>query len=312
MPSEQLVVSLPTDRLQLAARIDAGIELKLNWEDYDVLSGDRGLLDLLAAADVAPDRLASVHLSPGLRTRGREIGMAATRENVGAITDFVQEQLRDVPDPFLVLHTPRKFEYDDHLSLLATLCELLDHDVAIENPPGTSYWSTPEQLAFFGFVGATGDDWDDLYLTVDSAHLPQPRREPDRIDEEVVETLFDRVARSAKGDASTVREAYLEYLRGNVESFGPSGAPRRPEGGWMALLNALVLAGDRVKSVHFNDPEDDGTPDLTHQRDRFALASIREILRSEEIYVVLEPDEEEYERPRALRRRVEEIDAWLS
>lgn len=80
----------------------------------------------------------------------------------------------------------------------------------------------------------------------------------------------------------------------------------------MPLLNTLVLAGDRVKSIHFNDPVNDGTPDVEHQRGQPVLQSIRQIIRSENIHVVLEPDKVEFEQPRNLGQRAEAIKDWLS
>lgn len=144
MGSDQLVISLPTDHLSLATRIDIGVELKLNWEDYEILSGKRELETVLSEAGVDPGQITSVHLPPGLRTRGKDIGMAATQENVGSINDFVQGQLHELSDVFLVMHTPRKFDYHEHLSLFSTLCDLTGFEICIENPPGTSFWSNPK------------------------------------------------------------------------------------------------------------------------------------------------------------------------
>ena len=312
MGSDQLVISLPTDHLSLANRFDIGVELKLNWEDYELLSGKRDLGGILTEAGIDPGQITSVHLPPGLRTRGKDIGMAATQENVGSINDFVQGQLQELSDVFLVMHTPRKFDYDEHLSLLSTLCDLTGFEISIENPPGTSYWSKPEDIAFFGYAGATDDRWTDLYLTIDSAHFSNPRQNPDQIKEDAVETLFDRVNRSVNADITTIRKEYRRYLDSSIAAPTPHDTELCSEKSWMSLLNTLMLAGERVKSIHFNDPNDDGTPDIEHQRGQPTLQSIREIIRSENIHVVLEPDKEEFEQPRKLGQRTEAIKDWLS
>lgn len=311
MASERLVVSLSTNHLPFAAQLETGIELKLNWQDYELLSGERKLREVLSNSGVSLEQIKSIHLPPGLRTRGKDIGMAATQENVGSINDFIQGQLQDISNAHLVMHTPRKFDFDDHLSLLATLCNLTNRDISIENPPGTSYWRTPEDIAFFGYVGATADNWADLYLTIDSAHLPHPRRRPEEIKKEAVETLFARIDQSVETDTHTIREEYMDYLDENITTLTPSEPEQFATDDWMPLLNTLVLAGNRVKSIHFNDPDNDGTPDLTHQREQSSLQAIREIIQSEHIYVVLEPDEEEFEQPHRLQQQVDEIANWL-
>lgn len=81
--------------------------------------------------------------------------MAATEANIGSITDFVHDQLRDIPETFLVLHPPMKFGYDSQLKLPEKLCNLMKREISIENPPDDSYWYRPEEIAFFGFAGIT-------------------------------------------------------------------------------------------------------------------------------------------------------------
>lgn len=303
------LVSIPARRLDVASAIDADIEVKLDWEDYELLAGERLLVEELDEAAVAPDRVASVHLPPGVRTRGRKIGMAATDANVGAIVDFVHAQLSDLANPFLVMHPPRSFAYGDQLSLLSRLCSLTGHEITIENLPDASYWFTPEDIAFFGFVGATFNEWTDLYVTIDSKHLPSGRPPGDAIDWEAVDTIFERFEGDAGMDTAALRKAFGGHLTRAVA--GHRLDAELADDGWSPLVTALVLCGERVKSVHFNDPGVDGVPDLDGHGSPPNLDVVRELVLEHDIHLVLEPDREAFEQMDELVRRFESIRAWL-
>lgn len=315
MPSltdDRLLLSVPASRLDITSAFDYRVELKFDWEDYEILSGERGLPDALDDAAVDPTRVISVHLPPGVRTRGRAIGMAATDANLGTIVDFVHDQLSELPHAFLVMHPPRKFDYGDQLTLLSKLCDLTGHEISIENPPDDSFWYTPEDIAFFGFVGATYPDWENLYVTIDSAHLPTARSPDDPIDRDAISDLVCRLEGLQGLDVASLEKAYTGHLAGNVAEFRPEGIDRLENDAWTPLLNALLLTADRTKSVHFNDPVEDGIPDLAGHRGQSTLEVIREIARNEDIYLVLEPDREMFDRPDELSRRVDAVDSWLN
>lgn len=307
----KLLTSIPARRLELASRIGTDIELKLDWEDYSLLSNERSLLDALQEANLAPDRVRSVHLPPGLKTRGRKIGMAATRANVGAILDFVHAQLADLPDAFLVMHPPREFDFGDQLTLLKELCELTGREITIENPPDASYWYTPEDIAFFSFLGATYDDWSQLYVTVDSKHLPADRSLDDAIDDEAMSVLYDRLCDSIGQDVEGLWKAFNGDLVGNVSEFRSDDLESHPPSGWSPLLNTLVLSGPQVKSVHFNDPIEDGIPDLDGHNRSETLDAVRELVLAQEIFIVLEANRELFDRPNEFVERVAAVDQWL-
>lgn len=308
--SSRILTSIPASQIDVATVIDTDIELKLDWEDYDILSGERSLLEALDDAGVDPDRIASVHLPPGVKTRGRNIGMAATEANVGAILDFVHAQLEGLQDVFLVMHPPRQFDYVDQLSLFNELCELTGHQITIENPPDESYWYTPEDIAFFGFVGATYSDWEDLFVTVDSAHLPAGRSPADPIDRDAVEAILDRIDDVQGMDRVAIEKAFSSHLRRGVAEHRPEMADRLADDPWSPLLNVLVLTSGRVKSVHFNDPVEDGVPELDNHGVPPVLDTIREIIHAEDIHVVIEPDRETFDRPEVLERQVDAIASW--
>lgn len=306
-----ILLSVPVSSLEVATIVDVDIELKFDWEDFDILSGERHLLDVLQSVGVDQSRVASIHLPPGVKTRGRDIGMAATEANVGAILDFVHAQLAEFSDAFLVMHPPRAFDYGDQLSLFSRLCDLSGHRITIENPPGESYWSTPEDIAFFGFVGETYPDWSNLYVTVDSKHLPAGQPPANPLDPDAVEDLFDRMEDIEGLDVASLRKAFGGHLVNIINRRRPKDADCLPTDGWAPLLNTLVLTGARVSSIHFNDPVDDGIPDLDGHETSPTLAAVRELLYEADASTVLEPNRGTYNHPDELRRSVESVREWL-
>lgn len=128
-------VSLPLDKLPLAQHLPTPIELKLNWEDYPVLSGDRSLQSVCSHHDINADDVVTIHLPPGTTTRGREIGMAATRENVGTVKAFVATQLDPwLPTVPLVLHPAKQVNLDQYLPVLQQYHAVTRHPIRIETP----------------------------------------------------------------------------------------------------------------------------------------------------------------------------------
>lgn len=170
MPTIAISLSIP--RLGDAAALDIPIELKLNWEDYPILSRERALDAVLDEHDISPDQLHAVHLPPGTETRGREIGMAATRNNVGTVQQFTATQLANVPDIPLVMHPVKRFDRDQYLPVLQQYRHVTGHPIYLENMSARSAdLHTVDDLR--AFSAAIADrDMDCLQFVVDTAHLP--------------------------------------------------------------------------------------------------------------------------------------------
>lgn len=322
------VISLHPDELELASTEDWNIELKLDWEDMTGETGpDREISDLLEENNIDKEQLVDVHLPPG--TSSSNPGMSATRENIGAITDFSYNQLSGLADPFMTTHPPKKFRYLDQLWVFHDLFENMEHEVSIENTSDESDWYTPEAVAFFGFVGDQYSSFDNLSLTIDSAHLPQddyvhqnfdqfynPDNQQVRdlmneaeasnewlfeIDYDRVEDIVQDINEDLGEEDNTFPTQYLSYMGKNfqdaVESYFPdeeglitndslTGDPYLP------LLRTLSMTGERVKSVHLNDPERNDVPTLDDYRDSEALQKSIEYLNDNDTYIVLEPETE--------------------
>ncbi|MFC7081276.1 hypothetical protein [Halorussus caseinilyticus] len=171
-----IAVSLPPDRLSVAARVPGAVELKFSWDHRDLLVGESDLDARLDASGVEAHRIASVHLPPGTETRGDEVGMALTAANRGTIVDFVHGQLDRLRAATLVAHPPKKSGYDDAIPLLSNLLELTNREISVENTAVESPWHTPEDLGFVASLARRYRPLSDLRLTVDSAHLPAKGR----------------------------------------------------------------------------------------------------------------------------------------
>lgn len=323
---DNLVISLHPDELELASSEDWNIELKLDWKDMTgEAHSDKKIIDLLEKNDIEEDQLVDVHLPPG--TSHSNPGMSAIRENIGPITDFSYNQLAGLDDAFVTTHPPKKFRYLDQLWTLHDLLENLNRDLSIENTSDKSDWYTPEAAAFFGFAGENYSSFDQLYLTVDSAHLPQDDYVNQNFDhyydpeDEEVRALMEDADISDEWlfevDYSRVREIvteingdleekdrvfpteYLAFMGRNfqdtVENYFPD------EGGiitnnaltgdtYLPLLRTLSMTGERVKSVHLNDPVRNDIPTEEDYRDSEALQASIEYLNDHDTYVVLEPE----------------------
>jgi hypothetical protein len=200
MNTEYLLLSLSPDKLDVAHGRDHGIELKFDWEHRDLLLGDRSLAACIDEAGIDPDRIASVHVPPGTETRGDEVGMALTPANRGTIVDFVHDQLDVVPEAYLTAHPPKDFEYVAQLELIAEIASVTGREISVENTSVESDWYSPEAMAFIAYVTNHVDRFDDIYLTIDSGHLPtenpQHCQVPLDVDEAAIEELRSRIERS--------------------------------------------------------------------------------------------------------------------
>jgi len=283
MQSHRVLLSLRPDKLQIAQQVDAGVELKLDREDADLVTGDRDLAAFLNEYDMPQEQLVSVHPPPG--TRGRQTDTTVTRDNVGNVIRFNDTQLQAVTPEFVVLHTDRRIDVRDHLFTLQEMAASLDVPLAVENPPGKSYWKTPEDHAFFAYTATTADTpW---YLTVDTYHLDDSLPSG-FVDEGALEGVVERA--TDDGLSEDAMERFREYVTARAAEAPISDIDAVRDDPWLPTLRTLVLAGDQVQSLHFNDPDDDGVPDLTHV-DSPVLDMVFDWVARHDINLVLEPDE---------------------
>lgn len=276
------VLSAPLPYLEQAAALPYPVEIKLNWEDHAVLIGEQGFDEVLAEADVAPKQVASVHLPPGTETRGRDVGMALTAANTRQITEFVFSQLDVVPDADLTVHPPKQEAYSQFLQRAAELSEVTGRCLSMENMSVESYVYTPEDLAFIGCVTEHYEPAQNVFLTVDTAHLPAVTGlEPDA---DRLQAVADRVNTDGCELVPELGMRLEEFLQS--DEVVPSVEQRDP---WLPTLQTLVLTGSRVSSLHFNDPVTDGVPELEAGHISPVLETVFEYVRRHEICVVLEP-----------------------
>lgn len=325
---QSLAISLHPDELELASTEDWSIELKLDWEDMDgETSSDKKISDLLNEHSISKDQLVDVHLPPG--TSSSNPGMSATRENIGAITDFSYNQLSGLEDPFMTTHPPKKFRYLDQLWVFHDLFENMEQEISIENTSDESDWYTPEAAAFFGFAGEQYSSFDNLFLTIDSAHLPQddyvnqnfdqyydPSNQQVKdlmekaeasekwlfeVDYDRVEDIVQEINDDLDGRDNIFPTQYLSYIGRNfqdtVESYFPDEEGVITNNSltgdpYLPLLRTLSMTGGRVKSVHLNDPERNDVPTMEDYRDSEALQRSIQYLNDNETYIVLEPETE--------------------
>ncbi len=278
----RVLVSVTPDELDVASQYDFDVELDLDWGHERLLTGKDSLIERLAAYDVAPEQVKSIHLPPGTRTRGSRVGMAATPANRGAVGDFVHGQLGEFDDPFLVMHPDKDLSYTEQLPLLATYTDITGHDIAIENTASADHWRTPEDLAFYAWAAEERPELDRLHLTVDSAHFPSASREADGYDHDAADHVC-----TALGDAySDVADDYLSFL----EERAPDGVEVAAGDPYQPLARTLALAGDRVQSVHFNDPETNNLPRLRSRHEDGGAYAAVEAMAEHDVYTVLKPD----------------------
>lgn len=308
--ADRVLVSVTTDELDVAGRYGFDIELDLNWEDKQLLSGEQPLSGTLAEYDVVPEQVRSVHVPPGTRTRGDAIGMAATYDNVGPVADFVHGQIEDCPEAFLVMHPDKELSYTDQLPLLATYTELTGREIAVENTKSADHWHTPEDMAFYAWAADEREELDDLYLTVDSAHFPPDDRSDGLVDPAGRAALRDEVADEYRAAAADY-EAFLEGRAIEHADIGErygmdADDPYRP------LVRTLALAGDRVRSVHFNDPETNDLPTLTSPAAEPGLYTALDLMEENDIYTVLKPDHDTFDDPHDLWQTVRRTEEAVS
>lgn len=300
-----LRVSLPPELLGLARRRAYSIELKFDWEHREILSGERDLAHVVAEHGIDPDRIRTVHLPPGTRRRGDRIGMAITPANRGAIVEFVHEQLAAIPDATLVAHPPKSFQYGELLSLIEELCSITDRELAIENAAVESDWYSPEQIAFFAVAADADPALDGLGLTIDSAHLPRSTTESPAVDPTAIETLEARL-REEGFELSPVYEQRV--LDRSPPEWWPSGVTAGDP--YAPLLTTLWLCGDRVRTVHLNDPETDGVPVPDPHDEQPGLDAALARFRATEVVPVIEPGPL-LDEPKTLHERVDAVRAAL-
>ncbi|USZ69233.1 hypothetical protein NGM10_05695 [Halorussus salilacus] len=295
MLDSPLSVSLPPEELSVARRVPGGVELKFSWRHRDLLVGERDLDALLDDAGVDAERIATVHLPPGTETRGGNVGMALTRANRGAIATFVHSQLSCLPAADLVAHPPKRAGYGESIPVLASLLDITDRTIAVENTSAESAWYAPEDLGFVAVLAERYEPLSDLRLTVDSAHLPRDGRPgvtPERVD-----AIRERLGPDVPAVA-------LDFERELRDRLPDEWDPSVVESPYFPLLASVHLAGQAVRSVHLNDPRDDGVPRLDPHADDPALDRALAALADRGADVVVEPDAGLREQPEELRARV--------
>jgi hypothetical protein len=331
MNNDRAVLSVGPEELDYASGTDWNVELKLDWEDIErdgMLQESEDLRTLVEDAGVDQEQVVDVHLPPG--TSSSNPGMSATQENIGAMTDFSFRQLAEMPDVFMTTHPPKDFRYLDQLWVLNDLLDSVDHEISIENTSDPSKWYTPEAIAFFGFVGDQyPESFEDLYLTIDSAHLPQgeyihqdfdefyePESEEVRelmdeadVDQDwLFEIDYDRVSdiiHEINDDLQTRDEQFpVQFITYMGENFrdtiheylpGEDGLIRDDEltgDRYLPLLQTIAMTGGRVRSIHLNDPVSNDVPTREDYDESNALQKSLEYVNDSDAYVVLEPEDD--------------------
>ncbi|MFB6145443.1 MAG: hypothetical protein ABEJ99_02965 [Candidatus Nanohaloarchaea archaeon] len=325
---EQLAISLTPDQLELVAGTDTNIELKLDREDLQPGGAlfETRVTELLDDNDLESDNIASVHLPPGFKNTG---GMTAEKGNVGRIIDFSHEQMTGLSNQFMVTHPPKDFNYSDQIYLLSDLSSLSKHDISIENTSAESNWYTPEEIGFFGYASSIKGELSNIFLTIDSAHLPQedyihrnfsvngdnfytpkgklgkiieesgaPLSAIFEIDYDAAEELNDRF----REEDLQVPAHFLSYLGHNVDEnveryFGDvNGLITNSEldgDEYLPLLRTLYMTGERVKNVHLNDPVENDVPASEKYDSNLALSKSMDYMADNDINVVLEPEDKD-------------------
>lgn len=288
MDPDSLLVSLSPERLPVAQRFDAGVELKFDWEHREILRGDRDLEAVIADQGVPPDRIRSVHLPPGTTDAA---GMTVTGANRGSILTFVHEQAGAVPDAHLTGHPPKRFDYAEYFGFLTELLDSIAHPVTLENLPDECPLRTAADIAYFAHAGRATDRLDDLYLTVDSAHFA--RQDPPTSSVRTIpETQWDRLR---EGVATDGRELPPEFRRRSERRLADNAdeyLPGRADGDgsrWTPFARSVFVAADRTRSVHLNDPATDRPPLLGNHTLDPVLGGALDCVLDNGGCVVLEP-----------------------
>lgn len=290
--SERLLVSLAPEALDVAARFDANVELKFDWEDDAILAGQRPLSAVINDAGISPSRIRTVHIPPGITHRH---GMAVTPENRGTIVDFVHSQLESVSNASLTAHPPKEFDYRELLHLLAELPSLTDRKISIENLPVDCQWHTIPALAYYAHLSREIDQLDEFRLTIDTAHLPERPRRPNSVrplgDSWAEELVASLAAQDLSLPAGFVDECETR-LKNSVDEYVPSGAlsvDRMDR--WTPFAQTVFLIADRIESVHLNDPRTDDVPLMPSYDSEPLLKCALDCLQDHDVSIVLEPSE---------------------
>lgn len=290
MTRDRLLVSLSPDKLPLASRFDAGIEVKFDWEHEALLTGRRSLESVVTEAGIDTERIRSIHLPPGTRQR---FGMTVTEGNRETIVDFVHEQVSGIPEAFPTAHPPKRFSYVDQLRLFESLLELTERPLAIENLPDDCRWHSPASLAFFAHAGREYRTLSGLWLTVDSAHLPDDPRStaqlqslPDDWGSDVADALSDDDRSLPTGFVDDHERRLEDQIDEYFSGTDPDGSV---ESRWVPFAQAVFTTADRIKSVHLNDPADDGLPSLGGRDEDPVLRAAIDCALDRGVYLVLEP-----------------------
>jgi len=259
--SKRLLVSLSPDYLELASRFDANIELKFDWEHNEILSGEKSLSGVLEAAGVEPSCVRSVHLPPGRKHRH---GMAVTQENKGSIIDFVHAQMDAVPEAYLTAHPPKQFDYGEQMRLFDELTSLTNRELSIENLPDECQWHSIQELAYYAYLSREASRLDDFWVTVDSAHLPERPRRPEAV-RSLPESWADELAESLGEQDMSIPEGFVKDCKQRIERRAEEYIPDSVlsevrSSRWAPFAQTVLLAADRIKSIHLNDPRTDSIP----------------------------------------------------
>lgn len=273
-----ILLSTPPSELASAASISDGVEVKLDWSDAADLSAERTLTDICNEQDVDPATVGSVHLPPGTTQRH---GMAIAPGNRGRIINVTHQAFGESLNPaWITVHSARSFEYREHVELLEQLTRVTDQRFALENTPDESQLYTPEDVAVFAVLAARTEKLDDVYLLVDTVHVPERRSVA--VDERAVEAVLERMEKDLRRRFEPAFRAHLS------ERVAAADVPLPAEDHWYPPLTMLhLVGGDRIRAVHLNDPLEDGIPDVRTASE--GLATVIEFCRQYDVVIVLEP-----------------------
>jgi hypothetical protein len=328
MKKDNILMSLKPENLAMAdIDPDIGIELKLDWKHVGpkgAVSEDSQIRDLAKDSDVDPERIRSVHLPPGT---SNSRGMTANRDNIGSIVDFSFNQMAGMQSTYMTTHPPKDFNYEEQARVMEDICQLSQNDVSIENTSVDSDWYDPEEIAFFAFLGHNHEGLDSMYLTIDSAHLPQGEDVSGHFDitsgnyytadgeisetmaetEVPLSTLFDvdydvvsDLDHKLREEDRSIPPDYFSFVGSNLENYGQQYVTNGDNlvvsealsgDRYTPLLRTLFMTGTQVKSVHLNDPYTNSVPTPEDIQDSTGLDTALEYMTEHSIYGVLEPEE---------------------
>jgi hypothetical protein len=128
-------------------------------------------------------------------------------------------------------------------------------------------------------------------LTVDTYHLND---DPPSgfVDQNDLMAVMERATDDGLSDDAM--DQFREYVTSRAAESPLTDIDAVRDDPWLPTLRTLVLAGDQVQSLHFNNPDDDGVPELAYIDSR-VLNAIFDLVNRHGIYLVLEPEEYEVE-----------------